>query len=432
VTIVATPDAGGTPPHVDVEVSVTPGSVMSSVAVWRNDHNGRTLLRTQPAAGFDSRTVTDYECPYGEAVTYDWTATYTDPGAYVTVYDEQWLSTAAWTVGSGTWNVSGGKLRNTSSTANLSRTMVRQKVRVTIDSFTEATATATQMALYIEDTVTFEWVTFLLSAAGALSVSASGGVLTTLDSTQPITVDFNTSSVTVSGTGGSMTFPVDITPNKIEIQATVVDANGMRVGAVKVQTYGSETPIAETSAPITLDPPDAWLIHVASPGLSVPMSNTTPQVAGIRTFGDVTNETNTTIHKILGSATPIPTTTGPRSDDETSITIYTATTAERTSLRALLADDIPVLIQVPPDWDADFNCGFYQVGDVTYRRDWQWATDRVLDRYVELPLTKVQSPTVDIENSGWSYAAVAVEFATYSALPVTFATYADLASNSRS
>jgi hypothetical protein len=428
VTITAVADAAGTPPSVDVTVTSGVGTVMSSVALWRNDSSGRSLVRSQPSAGFDSRTVTDYECPYGESVTYDWEATYTS--SFTSVWDETWASTAAWSIQFGSaWAVSAGKVHNTASSSALYRSVTNGKYRVVVDGWTVA-GSGTGYLLLMMAGFSQNAVGLRLSG-GVLSLSVNDGgyTVSSIDSTLPFTIDVNATSVTLSGTGDALTISGNVQFEYVVLSANDVGASDYEVDNIEVFSYGVESEVAETSDPVALDPDDAWLIHPGTPGLSIPIIETGNTATRMVEIGEIENATNTTVHRILGSATPIPTTTGPRADDTTTLTIETVTTNEAAAVRALLASDIPILIQIPPDWDLDFNCGFYQVGNVQTTR-----SDPIINAYrtFTLPLTKVQSPVVDVENTGWSYAAVAAEFDTYSSLLVTFATYADLAADTRS
>jgi hypothetical protein len=433
VTISVTPHPETSPPSCTVTVSVPTGNVMSAVAVYRNDHNGRTLLRTQPTAGFDSRTVTDIECPYEENVTYDWTATYSDPASASTVFNETWASIAAWTAaGFGTYNVSGGKLRNNgTSPSYLYRTVASAKYRITVASFDGGTVNS--YIFFGGNTAGVGYGVFVrVTETGTLYFGdsiTSALVATTIDPTAPFVIDFNATTVSISGTGGSASLPLARTITAVTIYSTGNSANSVNVGAIKVESYAASSNIAQTSSPVSLDPDEAWLIHPGSASLSVPLAETDATVAGIVDIAPVENPSNATVHKILGSATPIPTTTGPRTDDRTTMTVATVTSAEAASLRALLAPDVPLLVQIPPSWGLDFNSGFYQVGDTDAARVGQVVSGH---RIWTLPMQKVQSPVVDVENTGWSYASVAAEFDTYLELVDNFATYADLASNTRS
>lgn len=429
MTITVTTHPETSPPSNSVEVSVVTGSVMESGSIYRNDHNGRSLLRTQPTPGFDSRTVVDYECPYEENVTYDWESDYTDPSAGATVFDETWASLSAWTVASGAWTVSGGLARNNGAyppNASLTRNITPDRYRFTIESLYVTGATETAVVS------TATWTVKNYGGTVYVVVDHSGNVPTPIDPSQPITVDMFDTTVVITGTGGTVTLPKPSGHPAvfyINVGAQLATATDhVRIGRITVQSYGVPSSIAETSDAVQLTPDDAWLIHPGSASLSMSLSDDDMQAASIVDVAPVENQSNATVHKILGSATPVPTTTGPRGDDRTTLTVATITADQSTALRALLASDVPLLIQIPPSWGLDFNSGFYQVGDTaSARRD----DLNMARRTWSLPIQKVQSPVVDIENTGWSYASAAAEFSTYVDLTTNFATYADLAANSR-
>lgn len=424
MTITVTPEPLNAPPRNVVEVAVPAGSVMSSVAVWRNDLNGRTLLRSQPSAGFDSRTVYDYESPYGIPVTYDWIGQYTDPTAYTTVWNETWASVAAWS-GSG-WTVAAGKAENINAVSStISRSVTPGKYRVTLASMAQGGTGITSVAF---DSSTFGAGFGLSLQGGGLQVN---GATTSISPSSPITIDYGASTVTVSGTGGSFSFPFTYNLATVTLGSYSNSAGWAKVGAVRVYSYPAATNIVQASSPVTLSPADAWLVNVATPSLSFPLSGSSPFKAGIDYIDTVTNPTNTTRHQILGTDRMLPVTTGPRGDDETEMGIYTATNAERIALRALLKPDIPLLVNIPENWGYEFESGFYSIGDVESARQADPRHGASMRR-TKLPMVRVSSPVVTVQNSGWSYAALAVELPTYTSVPMSFATYADLASNTRS
>jgi hypothetical protein len=404
---------------------------MSAVSIWRNDHNGRTLLRTQPAAGFDSRTVTDYECPYEENVTYNWTATYSDPGDGPQTYDEQWASFTGWSGDTGDGGVSSGvvTLGPAGFPVSIYRAAAFEWLRISIESLeTVSGDNAQQMAILVLDSAT-EIVLQVIAGVlwvGVGSTYKSAG----LDPSLPFSITQLGTSIAVTGSGGDgVQLPMTYSP-MASLYLSAGAGGTVSLGGVTANTAAPTFDIAETSdPPVSLNPADAWLIHPGTVGLSIPLAETDATAAGIIDIAAVENPSNATVHKILGSATPIPTTTGPRTDDRTTMTLATVTTEESVSLRALLAPDVPLLVQIPPSWDLDFNSGFYAIGDTSTGRTGEPRSPR---RIVTLPMQKVQSPVVDVENTGWSYADIAVEFDTYGALLTTFATYADLASNTRS
>lgn len=691
MTIVATPLPLNAPPKVTVDISVPAGSVMTSVSVFRNGPGGRELLRTQPSAGFDSRSVSDYEAPYGVPLTYDWVSQYVAPGSIL--FAETWASLAAWTATGGGWSVSSGKLIWTGAddlTAKVARTVSSALYQVKFTVPPTGFSKIDFGGFYIDIPASRLWVgassvpfvpgsgawtietanssVSLTTTAGTYSVATGAaigkvefvgalrvpaytskfGVLGAGDgefnSPRGMAVDpsgniyiadrdnnriqkFNSAGVFqmkfgTLGTGdGQLTGPRDVavdstgnifvldtgnrrvqkfssagayvskfgtsgsgdgqftTPGGIAIDSSnnifVADTGNNRVqkfnsagtfllkfgtygttdgllslpaaiaidssgnifvadeGNVRIQKfnssgvyvskfstptnpdylaidalgqiyvlgygarlykytaagsllgtvgstgtgdgqfatqprglgldssgnpwvvdtfnnrvqkftlsvtsgspitltdYGTPSTITETSASVTLSPADAWLVSVATPALSFPLTGTNPFIAGIDSIGSVVNKTYATTHQILGSDLPVTTTSGPRGADETDLGIYTATSAERVALRALLKPDIPLLIQIPPDWQYEFECGFYAVGDVEEARQSDPRHITHMRRF-KLPLTKVQSPVVAVENSGWSYAALAQEISNYTTVLSTFATYADLASNTRS
>lgn len=397
---------------------------MSSVSVWRNDSSGRSLVRSQPAAGFDSRTVLDYECPFEQNVTYDWEATYIDPTSLVTVFNETWASAAAWTVFTGAVSVGSNKVSNTGSDfATLLRNVTSGRYRLTIASLaTTGFTTVVQM----RNASASVYATVQVESDGTVSLRSPYGLTpTAIDNTQSMTLDLNEDgTATLTGVGGSATMAIGGEIDRIII--TFPGGATGTVGAVKVESYPEPDTLAEASDPVQLTPSDAWLIHPSSPGLSFPVAHSDADRAGFVNIGPVERATNTTVHRILGSSTPVTTTTGPRGSDETVVTIETVTTDEATDLNGLLLSDFPILFQIPPSWGLDFNSGYYHVGDVEASR-----IGRIVSPHREwtLPIVKVTSPVVDVENAQWSYADVAATYTTYADLVATYATYADLASN---
>jgi hypothetical protein len=99
------------------------------------------------------------------------------------------------------------------------------------------------------------------------------------------------------------------------------------------------------------------------------------------------------------------------------------------ALKALLADGTPLLFRFPASFDAGFDEGFYSVGDVQRARFAQRPGLGL--RNVTLPLTEVQSPVVNVANSGWSYAALAAGLASFGILTSAYNTFADMQVDNR-
>ena len=206
------------------------------------------------------------------------------------------------------------------------------------------------------------------------------------------------------------------------------------VDDITLSSYGALTTITEESNPVTLTPEDGWLIHPATPGLSFAVhanmiDNDQSLRDGLQEIGAIDNESNATIHRILGSDTPVTTTNGNRAADVGSITIQTMTHAEELALKALLRDETPILINFPPAMGTDFEYAFHQVGTTTRQRIAQGPN--LPYRSYSLPLTQVQSPIVTQQNTGWSYATLALAYASYAAVFLAYDTYADVATDNR-
>jgi len=436
VTISVTADAAFAPPRNQIDVSVPAGNVMTSVNVWRNDSFGRTLVRSQPSAGFESRTVYDYECPYGQNVTYDWAAEYYDPTDVTTTFSEPFSSwPGSWTGDTGSGGVASNRLTLTASPGRVTRAGLSAAWDVLkVASFSQVGSASAILSI------------FGASSNFAIGISLGSSVLwygippsifaptlttaTTIDASQPITVTRTASGYLISGTGGTATVTATVPATVTSFDFTVGLGTSGTIGAITLETLDSPlTDLAETSSAVNLNPADAWLIAPQAPALSVPLSNSDQQATGIRELNAVNNGSNTTIHRILATPTPITTTTGNRQSDTLGMTLYTHTSDERQAVRALLAPDTPILINVPTSWDLDLAYGFYQVGDVSESRP--YTLGGVPMRDFTLPLTQVRSPEVDVENPGWSYAQVATVWATYTAVLGGYSTYADLAADNR-
>lgn len=428
MTITATADAAFSPPRVEIDVAVPVGDVMTAVNVWRNDSTGRSLIRAQPSAGFESRTVFDYECPYGQNVTYDWTATYYDPDDNATTFSEAWTTfPGSWTGDTGAGSIATNRL--TLTNGSIQRTVSHLWQKITVAYLSGAADGSLYFALSGTAVI---YIASLAPGTVQIAAQRNGGFSFTVSdawaSTGPFEITRTATGILV--TDGVNTFTATGTFDGSSTTSVFSEVGTTVVGAITAETFAAELDLAETSAAVNLDPADAWLVAPQAPALSFALSNSNQQAAGIRELGSIGNASNTTIHRILGTSTPVTTTTGNRQADELSATVYTHTSEERQALRALLNPDTPILVNVPASWDLDFEYGFYQVGDVTESR--LYTLGGVPMRDFVLPLTKVRSPEVDVENPGWSYAQLATTWASYTEVLTNYLTYADLAVDNRS
>lgn len=435
MTITATADAAYAPPRVEVDVAVPASNIMTAVNVWRNDSMGRSLVRSQPVPGFESRTVFDYECPYEQNVTYDWTASYYDPALNATTYSEPWtVFPGSWTGDTASASITSNRVTLTGSTS-VNRSITRASLTATWDRITVARLIGDDSNSSFPP-IRFNFVggaiTLGVNTLGNLQLMRSttgipvSGVNTGVPASGSFTLTKSGTTITLDNGTASYSWTATLTTlNSIVINAPALAvAENTTVGAITAQTFAAVNTLAETSLPVMLSPANAWLVAPQAPALSFPLSNTDQQAAGIRTLGPIRSATNTTVHRILGTDTPVTTTTGNRQSDELSATLYTHTSLERQALRALLAPDTPILINVPPSWDLELAYGFYQVGDVLESRPYTLAGIPMRD--FDLPLTAVRSPEVDVENPGWSYAQLATTWPTYTDVLANYTTYADL------
>ena len=440
MTITATPQPADTPPRIQVLVSVPADNIMTSVQVWRNDPTGRQLVRTQPSAGFESRLAVDYEAPYGSAVTYDWTATYYDPADNATTFSEPFTTwPGSWSGDTGDGSIASNAL--TFDDGSFANRSVTRAIGEAWDLITVAS---------LDGGSRFE------AAGGVRIITQNGGTAqvrlceiggtvriyqgaplgfswldTGIDASQEFVIVRTSGGFALSGVGGSYLLAsatVGVEIASVAVVTSNVSTFTYTLGAFTVETSGSTTDLAEESDAATLTPTNAWMIAPQAPALSFPISEH-GLTAGIRGQSDVINTSNTTIHRILGTSIPLTTTTGNRQADVTGLQISTNTADESTALRALLSPDLPLLINIPPSWVLGFPYGFYQAGDVSARR-----LDPTLNspqRIYDLPLSRVRSPDVDVQNAGWSYAQVASTWANYTAVLNAYATYAELITDTR-
>lgn len=402
-----------------VEVSVPEDNVMTEVAVWRNDSTGRELVRVQPSVGFESRPVFDYEAPYGESVTYDWEASYYDPADNATTFSEPFTSwPGSWTGDTGDGSVLGGVLTvEVGGVGDAStRTVSAAWDSITVEGIAGGEVSPGTLKLYLAVILQFTSGDALL-----LPGDTGGETLRVSRTATGIIYTYGATVVTRAGIVGDL--------------AAIVIANEygtgpLTVGEITVETFATVLEVSESSAPVVLSSANAWLIAPQAPGLSVKISDnprsTEPQV---RQLGTVRNADRKSYHDILGSSLAITTANGPAGADQTTLQLRTFTRVQELAVKALTDPQLPILIRIPPTFGYDFSDGFYAVGDLERSRVAQIPD--YPSRIITMPLTAVESPEVDVENPGWSWAQLAAEFATWAEVKAAFATWADVAVNNR-
>ncbi|WP_434315833.1 hypothetical protein [Leifsonia sp. P73] len=437
------------PPRNTITLQVPAGNVMKNPVLTRIVGGVATATRSQPAPGFDTQVIQDYEMPYDQSVSYEFVTDYFNP-AGTTVWDETWSSTSAWSGATGSFTVASGKASCTlsSGSATITRAVASGSYRVMV-----ASLTATSQGSVVYPRVQFSAasgsnVLQLVPMSGggvgvtAPGVSAGGGslsspVATGLSGSSPVTVDFLGTSIVLTGTliaGGASTFTITgLSSTDFATVAIVASFPAFpgttTVGEIKVTAYPTTTHLDQTATPSTISPTQPWLIHPANPGLSMPMSSRDRSTVSIRNLGDITNDSITTEHQILGAEFPITTTSGPRLGNKLQMVVGVRTAAQEQALRALLKDGTPLLFRAPASYPIGLDEGFYSVGQLTRGRLSQRLGDPM--RNFTLPLTQVQSPAVGVANTGWSWAALAAQFPTWQAVAAAFNTWADVLTNNR-
>lgn len=431
-TVVASPLF--VPPRNGITVTVPAGNVMTNPVLSRIVDGVAEQVRTQPAAGFDTQTVFDYEMPYDVPVTYEFVTDHFNP-AGTTVWDETWANTTAWTgtVNPGSFTVSGGKVSTTVTSARIDRTVTSGSYRVVVSSLAATISTGGVNNSYVA--FGSNQIRLYVTPTGFVKVLDTVGATTTtaISAAAAITIDFLGTSITITGSGGgswtSAARPNTAFSNVAIISDIPAGTGSFTVGEIEITSYPTATHLDELSSPVAMSPLQPWLIHPSNPGLSMPLSSTDRTGVAIRSVGEVVNASAVTEHQILGQSLPITTTSGPRFGAKYQLSLMSRTAVQERALIGLVADGTPLLFRAPVIYPIGIEEGFYAVGDVSRTR----LADRLGDetRFFTLPLTRVQSPIVNVQNTGWSWAALAAQFATWADVAAAFATWADVFTNNR-
>lgn len=413
-------------------MSVPTGNIMKTAALYRIVNGVPVLTRTQPAVGFDSRLVFDYECPYDASVTYRFDVTYTDPSALTTVWDETWANLSNWTGATANYSVSAGvaSAGDSSTTAyTISRTISTPGLyQIAVGKMSGPYQVTPKSGLFL---MSGSFVVAQIAPTGAGNLMVVHGTTTYstgISDSVPFTIDMLGDTIVLTGSS-SGSYSWASTQSISSIQLTAASPGVTSFGEIKVSAYGAATLASSTSTTVGLSPLNSWMIHPSNPGLSIPISSADRTTATIRNLGDITNPSASTEHTILGQSEPITTTSGPRYSNRLQTIVGVRSRIQEQALNAILADGTPLLFRFPAIFDAGFDEGFYSVGDVTRARFAQRPGDPL--RNFTLPLTQVQSPIVNVQNTGWSFAALAATFTAFSILTSAYNTYADADTDNR-
>lgn len=402
VSLVATAEPNATPPRVRLDLATgVAGQTFTSIAVRRNG----VLLREQPYAGGETALGYDYEAPFGVPLTY--TAEVQSVG-WGTLLNVTWSNLTGWApVFGGTPYVSGGRIEGAVVYRTLSSA---QPVRVVIPN----------IAQWQPGRLRFGPFEVRYDAGRVLVVpqdGSSGGVGIVV-STGAVVVTYDNNVATLEAAGST--------------KSTPIAANGSNfLDAVpSIGQFRIETPTTSATTSLTsgtqLDSDVAWLTHIVSPGLSMPISDAGSDDRLFLEQGSAWTKTSKALrsmHYPIGRRRPIIVTSGPRAEYEFSIDVHAPTFELRHDLDALLADQTPLLLRSPVGYDWDIPDDWYSVGDVEVKRkapagNYEGVT-------VSLPLTPVDPPVLP-QGSTRTYGDLLMEAATYADLTDLYATYTDL------
>lgn len=237
-------------------------------------------------------------------------------------------------------------------------------------------------------------------------------------------------AVTLTRTAAGMTDSTRVQPAPGPSPRTVADYEApwgtpVVFTATVTSTAGTET---FTAAGSTLAVAVPWIIHPTTPALSRVLDAGAFASMGVMTIGAVTRAATTTGHEILGSKYRVMTKTGPRAASRTQLEVATVTADEHQALFALVDDQTPLLIRVPAGWAWDWEDGYYDVGEVTAARFFQYGPER--RRVFTLPLERVEAPA-GTQQSPRTWADLLAGFPTWSAVAGAYATWTDVLTDTR-
>jgi len=433
--ITVTPEPNASPPRNVITVSVSdpvnPDEVIQSISVYRRVSGVRELLRSQPTPGGSVAVAIDYEAPYGVPVTYEAEYTWSDDSGLTVVWSEDWSSLSEWTqTGTLTWGVSGGALTvgsvGSDRVGTISRALPTGRYR--IEFSTPLTLPPEIAAAYLQ------WPT-----AGDWAIAVEGGLYRIVPSpafdpgTGAWSIDMLAGLIRVTTTAGVWTAAVDDSSIVDGVfRLTAGAATGVSptsvLGAMTVYEYGAIEAASDSSAPVTLTPVNGWLIHPTKTNRSVELTRGWDGI-DVASAGPVRNAATSTVHRVIGARRPTVTAAGVRQGDEFTLELTTSTLEQRDRVRTLVDDQVPILINLLPEWEYDLPYGFYAVLDVDTTRLVQGGGFPY--RYIRLPLVAVEPPVASLEETGWSWAQLAVEFPTWNAVLDAFESWNDVLLNVR-
>lgn len=182
-------------------------------------------------------------------------------------------------------------------------------------------------------------------------------------------------------------------------------------------TYSTTLQPLATSAAVTVDIEESWLIHPGVPERSMPI------VLLKGSFDDESEDVLAGVFFPLGRRNAVAITDGKRKAPSGSITVETADGPERNRLKDLLADAFPLLLNVPPSTGLDVDTAYVHIGAIRRSRPSSVGSDP--QRNWTLPYQVVDMP-VGGSQSQWTWTDVIESSPSWTDLMATRATWSDV------
>lgn len=193
--------------------------------------------------------------------------------------------------------------------------------------------------------------------------------------------------------------------------------------------YDYEAPLGQFVYYSSLDDPDTlsggvtvnetrvWLIHPGVPTLSVPIE------LGVGSASEEVWAVQQGVFWAMGRETPLVFTDGGRKAPSSSLTVLTETVAEFESLRSVLSDASPLLLNVPATLGLGLDTDYISVGAVTPRRPSDIGTDTL--RAVDMPYMVVRRPAGGSQATR-TWTDVKIDYDTWADVKAAYGTWFNL------
>jgi hypothetical protein len=189
-------------------------------------------------------------------------------------------------------------------------------------------------------------------------------------------------------------------------------------GAPISYTVVPTTGATQSTAQLTLDVPDIWLIHASLPDLSMRLD--TQQVTALAPRA---RSPRSAVLTPLGRSTPVVV-SDVRASASAGIELFTDTYDQRDELWALLDDGTPILVNIPPGLGWGITAEWAAVEEVTETPIVGNSTVRTFT----LPYAVVDRP-VGALTATWTWAGVIAAYPTWGDALAAYDTYADVLAN---